>query len=87
MRAAAVADGLALPGEPVVLCGDANLRPGEDDTYDELQSWGFSAPVPGIDQILVRGLPSGAPVVWPEERRRLEGRLLSDHAPVELIIG
>jgi len=87
VRAAAVADGLALPGEPVVLCGDANLRPGEDDTYDELQSWGFSAPVPGIDQILVRGLPAGAPVVWPEERRRLEGRLLSDHAPVELIVG
>ncbi len=87
VRAAAVAEGLALPSEPVVLCGDANLRPGDDDTYDELRSWGFSPPAPGIDQILVRGLPAGAPVVWPEERRRLDGRLLSDHAPVELTVG
>jgi endonuclease/exonuclease/phosphatase family metal-dependent hydrolase len=87
LRAAVVADGPALPGEPVLLCGDANLRPDGSGAYAELQSWGFSDPAPGIDQILVRGLPSSAPTVWPEERRRVGGRLLSDHAPVELTVG
>jgi endonuclease/exonuclease/phosphatase family metal-dependent hydrolase len=65
----------------VVLAGDANLRP----PY-ELE--GFSAPLAGsIDQILVRGLPSTLPVAWPAERRRLDGKLLSDHAPVEATVG
>ena len=69
-------------GEPaVVLAGDVNLRP----PY-ELE--GFSAPLAGsIDQILVRGLPSTASVAWPTGRRRIDGRLLSDHAPVEATVG
>jgi endonuclease/exonuclease/phosphatase family metal-dependent hydrolase len=64
----------------VVLAGDANIR----------GAWlhGFSLPLAdSIDQILVRGVPSTPPVRWPEERRRLDGRLLSDHAPVELTVG
>jgi endonuclease/exonuclease/phosphatase family metal-dependent hydrolase len=73
--------------EPVILCGDANVRPGEGRTYAELRTRGYSEPAPGIDQVLVRGLPAGAPVVWPEERRRVAGRLLSDHVPVELRVG
>ena len=87
LRAAAFVDALAQPDEPVLLCGDANVRPGQGSTYDELRRWGFSEPAPGIDQILVRGLPSTQPLVWPEARRRLGGRLLSDHAPVELQVG
>jgi endonuclease/exonuclease/phosphatase family metal-dependent hydrolase len=87
LRAGAFADGLALPAEPVVLCGDANIRPGSGSAYAELRDWGFSEPAPGIDQILVRGLPSTLPLVWPDDRRRVDGRLLSDHAPVELQIG
>ena len=66
--------------EPVVLAGDANLL--------SVGAPGFSVPLAGsIDQVLVRGLPSTAPVAWPEERRRVGGRLLSDHAPVELHVG
>ena len=64
----------------VVLAGDANIR----------GAWlsGFSLPLAdSIDQILVRGMPSTPPVRWPDERRRLHGRLLSDHAPVELTVG
>ena len=72
---------------PVVLCGDLNVRPGEGAIYDELRAPGFSEPAPGIDQILVRGLPATPPFVWPEDRRRVDGRLLSDHAPVELTVG
>ena len=61
----------------VILAGDFNLR-GEGLP-------GFSTPLPdSIDQILVRGLPAGVAAVWPEDRRRYERHLLSDHAPVEL---
>jgi endonuclease/exonuclease/phosphatase family metal-dependent hydrolase len=68
-------------GDAVVLAGDVNLRPPYDLT-------GFSEPLPdSIDQIVVRGLPSSAPVAWPSERRRIDGRLLSDHAPVEVRVG
>jgi endonuclease/exonuclease/phosphatase family metal-dependent hydrolase len=67
--------------ERAVVAGDANVRP----PYD-LE--GFSRPLAGsIDQVLVRGLPSSPPIAWPEERRRVGGRLLSDHAPVELTVG
>jgi endonuclease/exonuclease/phosphatase family metal-dependent hydrolase len=70
----------ALLGDaPAVVLGDTNL-PGAG-----LE--GFSAPLPGIDQILVRGLPLAQPArAWPEERRRVEGRLLSDHPPIEAVI-
>jgi hypothetical protein len=68
-------------GDAVVLAGDVNLRPPYKLT-------GFSEPLAdSIDQIFVRGLPSSAPVAWPSERRRIDGRLLSDHAPVEVRVG
>jgi endonuclease/exonuclease/phosphatase family metal-dependent hydrolase len=48
---------------------------------------GFSAPIDGIDQILVRGFEvEQGPDVWPDDRRRLDGEVLSDHAPVEAVI-
>ena len=75
-------------GEKVIVAGDANLRPGEGETYGLLRERGFSEPLPGsIDQILVRGLPATPPAAWPEERRRAGCTLLSDHAPVELTVG
>ena len=74
--------------EHVLVACDANLRPGEGRIYDHLQSLGFSAPLPAsIDQIVVRGIAATPPTAWPAERRRVEGRLLSDHAPVELTVG
>ena len=49
---------------------------------------GFSAPLAGsVDQILVRGFElREGPFAWPEERRVLDGRVLSDHAPVEAVV-
>ncbi len=68
-------------GERVVLAGDMNLRP-------PYRAEGYSEPLANsIDQILVRGLPATAPVAWPTERRQVDGRLLSDHAPVEATVG
>jgi endonuclease/exonuclease/phosphatase family metal-dependent hydrolase len=65
--------------ERCILCGDFNL------TRFELA--GFSTPITGLDQILVRELEfQQPPLPWPDERRRLEGVLLSDHAPVEAVI-
>jgi endonuclease/exonuclease/phosphatase family metal-dependent hydrolase len=70
-------DGLVREGEPLVLAGDFNAS---------LNLPGFSAPHGGIDDVLVRGLASTSLEVWPEERRRQNGVVLSDHAPVELIV-
>jgi endonuclease/exonuclease/phosphatase family metal-dependent hydrolase len=70
-----------VPEGPAVLGGDVNLRP----PY-ALEA--YSRPLAdSIDQILVRGLPSTPPAAWPAERRRLDGRLLSDHTPVEATVG
>lgn len=86
LRAAVFVDGMAKRGEPVLLCGDFNVGVGNSRTLTDLTrvDWGFSGPTAtGIDHILVRGLEASPPVRWPGERRRHEGRLLSDHAPVE----
>lgn len=87
LRAATFVDGFARPGEPILLCGDFNLTVRNSRTLAELMTpdWGFSGATPtGIDHILVRGLPAGPPLVWPVERRTRGGRVLSDHAPVEV---
>jgi endonuclease/exonuclease/phosphatase family metal-dependent hydrolase len=66
-------------GGPAVVCGDLNVR--------ATGLAGFSAPLPGIDQVLARGLvAAGGPERWPDERRRLGTRVLSDHAPVEAVL-
>jgi endonuclease/exonuclease/phosphatase family metal-dependent hydrolase len=68
---------VAIAGERCILAGDANLRAPVAD--------GFSPPLAdSVDQILVRGLTlQRGPLAWPVERRTLDGRVLSDHAPVE----
>ncbi|HET7647810.1 MAG TPA: endonuclease/exonuclease/phosphatase family protein [Gaiellaceae bacterium] len=87
LRAAWFATSTALAEDVVVLAGDFNLT-GAAPAVRELVSsdWGFSQPGPGIDHVLVRGAHTGAPRRWPAERRRHDGRLLSDHAPVEVEI-
>jgi endonuclease/exonuclease/phosphatase family metal-dependent hydrolase len=65
--------------DPCILCGDFNLR--------RHPVGGFSEPTEGIDQILARGLRvDQGPTAWPEERRRVNGVVLSDHTPVEAVI-
>ena len=86
-RAAAFLDGLAAPSEPVFLCGDTNVPAARSRTMQDLLAWGYSEPATGIDHVLVRGLPAAGSVTWPEERRRVDGRLVSDHAPVEVTAG
>jgi endonuclease/exonuclease/phosphatase family metal-dependent hydrolase len=63
----------------VVLCGDFNAP--------RFALPGYSPPIEGIDQILVRGLEfEREPFRWERERRMFEGRVLSDHPPVEAVV-
>ena len=73
------AESLAAPDETVVLAGDFNLV--------EHRLVGYSPPGPGIDHVLVRGTGSASVAVWPVARRVQNGHVLSDHAPVELVVG
>jgi endonuclease/exonuclease/phosphatase family metal-dependent hydrolase len=67
---------------PVVLAGDFNVR-----AEHLIGLTGWSELGRGIDHVLVKGLETSPMSVWPEERRRHNGRVLSDHAPVELTVG
>jgi len=90
LRVAVFADGFARPEEPVLICGDFNVSVRTSQTLRDLATgeWGFSGASPtGIDHVLVRGLPAGELERWEPDRRLLEGRLLSDHAPVDVRIG
>ncbi len=71
---------VALAPERSIVAGDANLVSPVAE--------GFSPPLAGsIDQILVRGLElRDGPSAWPVERRVVDGRVLSDHAPVEAVV-
>ncbi|MFL5945776.1 MAG: endonuclease/exonuclease/phosphatase family protein [Gaiellaceae bacterium] len=87
LRAAAFVDGIARPEEPVLLCGDFNLSVRNSHTLGDLMSpeWGFEGATPmGIDHVLVRGLRAGERRIWPAARRMRDGKLLSDHAAVEV---
>ena len=65
--------------EKCLLFGDFNV--------DRHPVRGFSDPIAGIDQILVRGFTvERGPEPWVEERRRVDRAVLSDHAPVEAVI-
>src|SRR5204862_7075159 len=59
LRAAVFADAFAEPGDALVLAGDFNTVIGESTTLEQPASpeRGCSAPVPGVDQVLVRGAP------------------------------
>jgi hypothetical protein len=74
-RAVAFLDGSG----PCVLCGDFNVP--------RHAVPGFSEPIEGVDQILVRGLElERGPEPWLEERRSVATGVLSDHAPVEAVV-
>jgi len=77
-RAAAFAEGVATPGDAVVLAGDFNVRDPALDAYTGRRD--------GIDQILVRGANIGPVLAWPRERRMQNGVVLSDHPVVEVRI-
>ena len=74
--------------EVVIFAGDFNITREHSQTIKALQEappesrWSAAGPL--IDHILVRGAETSAVRVWPEDERRYDGKLLSDHAPVEV---
>lgn len=89
LRAFTYVDGIAQPNESVAVAGDFNVTYERSRTLQDVAGpeWGFSKPGLGIDQILVRNLELvSGPLRWPDERREAHGALLSDHAPVEVVV-
>jgi endonuclease/exonuclease/phosphatase family metal-dependent hydrolase len=86
LRAAVFADGLALPGEVLVIAGDFNVKADRSRTLADLtgSEWGFSRFGHGVDHVLVRGADIRRGEAWPPDRRTVAGRLLSDHPPLEV---
>jgi endonuclease/exonuclease/phosphatase family metal-dependent hydrolase len=89
LRAATFVDALAEPDELCIVAGDFNVTQETSRTLSDLTGpdWGFSDARAVIDHVLVRGASGGTPDVWPPERRTIGGRVVSDHAPVEVRIG
>ena len=77
-RAVAFVEDGVRDGDVVVIGGDFNV----DRAKAAVTGW--SAPGPWIDHLIVRGAHPSPVRVWPDDRRRRAGMLLSDHAPVEL---
>jgi endonuclease/exonuclease/phosphatase family metal-dependent hydrolase len=88
LRAAWFATSLARPDDVVVLAGDFNVTLEQSQTLRDLvgPEWGFTNAGTGIDHILVRGAVVTSPRTWSQSDRTRAGRLLSDHAPVEVAI-
>ena len=77
--------------EVLILAGDFNITREQSKTIEELLAgppesrWSDSGPL--VDHVLLRGARPLSVRVWPDAERMLEGRLLSDHAPVEVEVG
>ena len=82
LRAERLVEEVSRDGDACVLAGDFNLRAAE---LKPLPGW--SELGGGIDHVLVRGAAATPLEAWPEVRRLVDGRILSDHAPVETRVG
>ncbi len=76
--------------EVIILGGDFNIPGSQSQTIKELINPAEPDELPYvstaslIDNILVRGAQPGTVRVWPEDARMHNGKLLSDHTPVEV---
>jgi endonuclease/exonuclease/phosphatase family metal-dependent hydrolase len=74
--------------EALIVAGDFNIARGQSTAIQELMAlppeerWTDSGPQ--IDHVLLRRATATSVRVWPTEERKYEGRVLSDHAPVEV---
>jgi len=74
--------------EVVIVAGDFNVTHAQSQTIAALlgapreERWSEAGP--HIDHVLVRGAQTSAVHVWPDDERRYNGKVLSDHAPVEV---
>ena len=94
LRAVKFVDRQAETEETIIVAGDFNLELSVSPTLQELTTRvdeRYSPAGPGTNHILVRGrlvrrvLPSELRT-WTDQERTVNGRLLSDSAPVELVV-
>jgi hypothetical protein len=93
-RAVSFVDRQAETEETVIFAGAFNIRLQHSQTLTDLTTRPderYSPTGPALDHILVRGdlvrrIAPSPLVSWPDERRAHGGKLLSTHAPVELLI-
>ena len=78
-RVRAFVERAARPGEARVIGGDLNLV--------QPVLAGYEGGGEGIDHVLVAGIRAAPLQVWPPQRRVQNGIVLSDHAPVERLLG
>jgi endonuclease/exonuclease/phosphatase family metal-dependent hydrolase len=75
-------------GEVHIVAGDFNITQAQSQTIAALLAappeTRWLAAGPQIDHVLVRGAEIATVRVWPDDERRYDGQLLSDHAPVEV---
>jgi endonuclease/exonuclease/phosphatase family metal-dependent hydrolase len=86
-RAASFVDRASEIEEIVVLAGDFNTTLEHSETLRSLttrEDDPYSGTGPLIDHVLVRGGKASEMRVWGDDERMYDGKLLSDHAPVEL---
>ena len=85
LRAAAFVDEFATSEEPIVFAGDFNITAARTEALRVLAGAESltGATATGIDQVLSRGLRGAPGEPWPVARRTVEGRILSDHPPVD----
>jgi endonuclease/exonuclease/phosphatase family metal-dependent hydrolase len=74
--------------EVVIFAGDFNVTQAQSRTIaallDAPPESRWSEAGPNIDHVLVRGAETSVVRVWSDDERRYDGKLLSDHAPVEV---
>ncbi len=85
LESATFVDNFASAAEPVVLAGDFNITADRSDAIPALAAGdSLSGATPtGIDHVLARGFVGAPGEPWPVARRTVDGRVLSDHAPVD----
>src|SRR5262245_166821 len=77
--------------EVAIFAGDFNVTQEQSTTIAALleappeSRW--SPGGPKIDHVLVRGAKTSVVRAWPDDDRRYDGKLLSDHSPVDVEIG
>jgi endonuclease/exonuclease/phosphatase family metal-dependent hydrolase len=89
-RATNFVDRRAEVEEIVIVAGDFNVVRTQSATIAELESlppesrWDDRGA--HVDHVLLRGAPAASARVWSREERTVEGRLLSNHYPIEITI-
>jgi endonuclease/exonuclease/phosphatase family metal-dependent hydrolase len=88
LRAAEFACSAAAAADIVVLAGDFNVTTEESPALRALatEEWGFTPAGPGIDHVVVRGASAARERIWPGADREYGDVVLSDHAPVEVVL-